>query len=112
VIVIMALLPLNYFVLARKTGLTINALIGVLWRPFLSVGIMSGSVLLVTNSLESSTVSANVIQLLAAIIIGALVYLFSVIGLWILTGKKEGVERQVVDELYKRWGYRFLSRGM
>ena len=76
---------------------------GTVWQQFLSAGVMFAVVVNYVGGLGPKLCSIDALaQLLGAILLGILVYIASIAGLWLLSSKPSGAESTVVGELRHR----------
>ncbi|GJM27353.1 MAG: hypothetical protein DHS20C16_37680 [Phycisphaerae bacterium] len=90
--------PLTLVVVCRLLDMRFSALLGIVWRPGLSVLVMYYTVRLFV---EQAT-EANVATLLAAIGIGMFAYAAVISGSWYLAGRPTGAERSIFRQA-RRW---------
>lgn len=86
-----ALLAAGLVVLSRNAGARLPGLVGATLRPFLAAGLMA---LTVTALAPASGV--RVLDLVAAVALGALAYPLALFALWRLSGRPVGAESIVV----------------
>lgn len=102
---IAAILVLSFLALRKVLGLTPQLVLGVIFRPVLASGCMT---VVVSNSLPAYQIGENflfqnAINLLSAIGLGVLLYVSSIIILWLLSGRPvESAEGHLWRELLKR----------
>ena len=90
--------PIYYGTLLRRLDLRLGRFLAVMWRPVLGTGIMFAVVDWFQSqiSLSQGTAGAG-LELLLAILLGALVYVVVVLILWQAAGRPEGAERFLLD---------------
>ncbi len=85
-----ALLPLFTWSISNALNIRIVEIVAAIFRPFLAGFIM----FIVLNKLFSSELPMNTFYLFCLeLVTGAFVYLFSLLFLWALSGKPDGVEK-------------------
>jgi hypothetical protein len=87
--------------LYRLRGIRLAALATRAYRPLCAAGVMILGSLSLTSLLPEGTLPA----LLFKILVGAALYVVSVIALWVMAGRPNGPERIVFD-----WGRSLLAR--
>ena len=92
VIMLLFIVPVYFVVVARELRLTIVSLLVQLWRPLVSSGLMYFSVKLVPVGAVPPSV-----LLVSQVILGATVYVSSLIGLWVVCGKPGGIEHKLLS---------------
>jgi len=97
-------LPVNFIFITRFLELPAREFISQLWRPICSSGVMYVVVHLygppAPGGLIPTTQAAG--SLMACILLGAPVYIASVIGLWLVSGKPPGAEMWILKEIQSR----------
>ncbi len=96
--------PMHFLVVVRLLPIGLKDIVGVLIRPIVSVLIMSVVLKYLLSIVSFEETFMIAIQLLLMIIIGAIVYMTSLFGMWFVAGKNDGVEKIVLKELMTRWG--------
>lgn len=99
--------PLNLHNMFTKLGLGYRQFVLAIWRPICAGAIMFFCVDGIEGVLQptSSTGSSKslVSTLLILITSGIFIYLVTVILLWILSGRPDGSERTILEQIKKRW---------
>lgn len=96
-------LPVYYGAMFRTLKLPVLKFGATVWRPFVSAGVMYAVVVNYVGGLEPKLSSVDALpQLLVAILLGILVYIASIAGLWLLSSKPSGAESTVVREFRHR----------
>jgi lipopolysaccharide exporter len=100
------LVPLVFVFLFKYLGLRFRELLSAVWRPIFATGFMTISVLAYR---ELSPVyleeSLKTIQLFVVVCMGAIVYSFSLYGLWRLSGGPETAEYHIIAKLESRFPF-------
>jgi O-antigen/teichoic acid export membrane protein len=97
-------LPVNFIFITRFLELPARQFISQLWRPLCSSGVMYVVVHLYGPPAPGSVIPATQAagSLAASILLGAPVYIASVIGLWLVSGKPPGAEMWILKEIQSR----------
>lgn len=91
------------FVFSRLTGIKPRTLGAALWRPALSSVIMAATVFSAIVLINSkSAYLLVIIKLGILIIVGAVSYVASVLGLWVLSGRPTGAEKILFTALVRK----------
>jgi O-antigen/teichoic acid export membrane protein len=91
-------LLLNYAILWRVVGISPAAVGAVVWRPVAACLLMSGAVLTVVGYWpRGDSALLLLLELCCACMLGALVYVAALLGLWRLCGMPPGAEKQALD---------------
>lgn len=94
------ILPINYFFSMRILYLNVMRVFMVLWRPIVSVGIMFFiTPFLVQLVIDGGLKLTNLTLLGLDILVGATLYVVSVIGLWSLSRFPAGAENYVIKKI-------------
>lgn len=96
----MIVTPINMAYLIRISGLAPSALLAILWRPVLAASIMY---VVVVKYLGSAIGPASLGVLFAAIALGAVCYVAGVLVLWWVSGRRDGAEQGISNELRRYW---------
>lgn len=92
--------PVNFAFVLRAIALPFPRFFSRLWRPIGSAAIMYAAVdASLDPAMTGSTTIAGLLHLLTLCSIGALIYAAAVLGLWTLSGRPEGAERDALDAL-------------
>lgn len=96
----------NYYLLIRELRLPFAAIVRALWRPI--AGGMVMAVALAVGFVNVWPIAAEfgilLIQLVGMVAAGAASYIATILGLWLLAGRPDGAERQVMAFLATRLG--------
>jgi len=103
------LLVANYGLMFRTLGLPLGHFLDKMWRPPLAAVIMYVTVDRLVKHLVSSEVPQT-FQLALAVVVGVVVYVGLVFGLWLLSGRPAGAERAVLKQVRAVVGRRFAGR--
>lgn len=91
-------LPLVYHEIRQVVNLPILTIAKVSWRPILGALVMYLSVKL----LHPESIDWAILRLISDAVFGAGIYTITVIGLWILSGRPQGVEHLCVNLIGKK----------
>jgi O-antigen/teichoic acid export membrane protein len=91
------MLPISAIVLSRSIGFTLGMMWRALWRPLLAVGVMVA----VLKLLPMPGEMIALVRLFSQVLLGATVYVTSLIGLWLLAGRPEGLEHVAWHTLHR-----------
>ncbi len=94
-----AIIPISMAIVMRRYHLRITDYLRVLWRP-LTAGI---AMVLVVRLTHFSSMDIVALRLFADIIMGAAVFVLTLIGLWRLSGSPDGVEHMAINSLAALW---------
>jgi O-antigen/teichoic acid export membrane protein len=95
--------PLTFWFVFRKLGLTIQDFFGISWRPFCASLTMGAAVyLLSVQFLPYARGGMGGVVLLGATASGAIIYVFSVLVLWFLSGRPTGAEHAILGQVRSR----------
>ncbi len=87
----------DYAIVLPMLRIRIADFLAQIWRPLLGVAAMSTSVRLLHEWLEQSALQPYLlVKLASCVILGAVIYLASTLGLWIITGKRDGAESYII----------------
>ena len=93
---------LAYAIVANVLQTSLLHICRAFWRPYMAaIAMFTLERYWVLNAVESLS-ALEAIQLIAAVGVGASVYLFVLYGLWLLSGRPHGAERVVIDWLAAR----------
>jgi len=96
-------LPVYYGTVFRTLELRITTFIATVWRPFVSAGVMYVGVNYYVGSFSPTAGSIHALPtMLAAVVLGILIYAISVYTLWVISSKPIGSESTVLNELRRR----------
>jgi O-antigen/teichoic acid export membrane protein len=99
---VVAMLPINFFVLSRVLKLKFRQLAGVLWRPAIATVVMWLAGKALKNSLlQSHELAGQALCLVLLVLSGAVVYVVVSLSVWRLVGRPAGAERFVVDHVLR-----------
>jgi len=96
------LVPINYSILLRLLALPVKDLFSAIWRPILSGVIMASIIIWYRTFWLSNDIWWQVGELVSSVLIGAIVYIASVLALWRYSGSPASSEKQVIDTLKER----------
>ena len=86
----------------RAIKLSFASLLGAIWRPILATAALSAAVMQV-QQVQSVTieqpVSGPLLALVAGVVVGVLVYFFSLFALWVAVGRPAGAEQLVTGRM-------------
>jgi O-antigen/teichoic acid export membrane protein len=91
-------LPLVYYEIRQVVNLSVLTVVRISWRPILGAVVMYLSVELF--HLES--VDWAILRLISDAMFGAGVYTITVVGLWVLSGRPQGVEHMSINLVRKK----------
>jgi lipopolysaccharide exporter len=94
-----AIIPISMAIVMRLYHLRIADYLRVLWRP-LTAGI---AMVLVIRLTHFSSMDIVALRLFADIIMGAVVFVLTLMGLWRLCGSPDGVEHMAIHSLAALW---------
>lgn len=87
----------DYAIVLPMLKVSITEFVAQVWRPLVAVAVMSFAVRKLHIWLELSALQPILLAKLAACaVLGAVTYLAAILGLWILTGKREGAESYII----------------
>jgi O-antigen/teichoic acid export membrane protein len=97
-------LPVNFIFITRFLELPSREFISQLWRPICSSGIMYVAVHLYGPPAPGNLIPATqaAASLAACALLGAPVYVASVMGLWLVSGKPPGAEMWILKQIQAR----------
>jgi PST family polysaccharide transporter len=97
-------LPTTYWIVIRTTPVRIEDVVGACWRPVVACAVMYGAV---RGFLTSREQLPNFIHtfgaLLAACALGVMIYVATVLALWLLTGRPHGAESSLIIRIKPLW---------
>ncbi len=87
------------YALKSRLDISLSVTFSQLWRPFLGCVAMAAAVLQIGFSTDGTPAGTTTLitQLAAAVISGAVVYVATVAGIWVLAGSPQGAEMDLVD---------------
>lgn len=92
------ILPINFFIVSRIIKLKILSILSVLWRPFLSVFLMVGSVMYRPDVMIDD-IDMQLVNLFFDIVYGAFVYSVGILFFLWMSKYPEGAEKFVMKKL-------------
>ena len=96
-------IPIHLFLAHQQLGVRVGAFLNSLWRPVLAATLMTLVVRFVSATWETpAEKTMQITRLIALVVVGAITYVASVLGLWILSGRPRGSERIVLDGARER----------
>ena len=96
-------LPLNYHYVLKLLDLRASQLLAELWRPIVSVVLMSIAVKFYMIAIATpQTISLQILHLLSAVTIGAVIYTAAIYLLWRTSGYPQGAEHHILTYLKQR----------
>jgi lipopolysaccharide exporter len=94
------LFPINYTVLLRQLKMAPSAVVAVMWRPLIAGATMYAVVRAYSSwAGTGGSLAQDMLRLVAAIAIGASVYVALIATLWLLAGRPAGAERILLNRL-------------
>jgi O-antigen/teichoic acid export membrane protein len=101
------LIPTVFLTVGRRVSVTAGDYASVLWRPFMAAGAMALAVLAINSVLAVS----SVLRLGIDVLVGAAAYGAALLMLWILSGRPETAERDVITLVghVSRWKQNFFQ---
>jgi len=96
------LVPINYSILLRLLALPLKDLFSVIWRPVISGIMMAGIVIWYRAFWSSDDIGWQVGELVSSVLVGAIVYITTILILWRYSGYPSGCEKWVLDTLKNR----------
>jgi lipopolysaccharide exporter len=95
------ILPVSFGLILSKLDLKVTALLDRLWRPILASTVMFFAVraFVLDHPAQGPVTIGTVLYLLAAVALGAVIYVACVAVLWILAGRPEGAEAVIARRL-------------
>jgi O-antigen/teichoic acid export membrane protein len=103
--IVLIVLPVTFAIAVRTLRLSVGAVLARAWRPVLAAVAMFAVVrYAIATMVGSGTSLESPLLLISAVAIGAGTYALAVVGLWVLVGRPEGIERRLIDQglLYLR----------
>ncbi|MFK8031011.1 MAG: lipopolysaccharide biosynthesis protein [Gammaproteobacteria bacterium] len=91
--------PVLYAIMFRLIDLKWMAFLGTLWRPVVSSALMLGTVHLLMKWMAMTSL-AQTFQLILAVLTGVVTYLVVATVLWLLAGKPQGAEIDLVQRVW------------
>lgn len=89
--------PSTYYLLVRRTPITVGDIADPLWRPIIAAGIMYLAVRELCLMLAPRTAGQELLTVAAGILTGVAVYLVSILALWRGARCPDGAERILVE---------------
>jgi hypothetical protein len=93
------LIPLVLFVAGRLIGVAPRDYVAACWRPFAAGGVMA----LAVWSTNLALAFTGPVRLGLDIVLGAVVYLGTLLALWTMSGRPVSVERDVILLIERGW---------
>lgn len=94
-----AMFFLSNVIIRGALHLSLEAQIGIYFKPFLATMFMA---IVVYWALELTEMNSNMLDLALAFIAGVMSYVPSIVLFWVLSGKKEGPEKQLFMFFYEK----------
>jgi O-antigen/teichoic acid export membrane protein len=93
-------MPINIGITAYKLKLSVIGFINVVWRPLFASGLMFYLVRTTVDTLKHSSVQVHdSLILVIGMLAGVLVHIVALFILWVLSGKPNGAERELLDRV-------------
>lgn len=93
-----ALVAVDYLLSSRILKIDVRRFLAVVWRPVTASLVMCAAVAcLRAGSAPASNLQAHAWSLAESGLVGAAVYVAGVLGLWIVTGRRDGAERRILS---------------
>jgi O-antigen/teichoic acid export membrane protein len=106
------MIPASLGVVLRMLNIRVLEFMAQVWRPLVAALVMYAGVYRYLMDAPAPTSSlAALPTLLAAVILGAAIYIGLLAGLWFVCGRPEGAEKTAVTRAYAVVARRFLRRG-
>ena len=94
------MLPINFWLVLRSVQGSWTQIAAVMWRPLVAATVMAVGVRSwLGNADGQADTLEQLLVLLAAIVLGAIIYSVMMLLLWWLSGRPEGAERFVADRV-------------
>jgi len=93
------IIPISISVVMKRYHLKISDYMRVLWRPLVA-GI---AMVLVVRLTHWTSVEFVAIRLFVDIVVGAVAFVLTLVGLWRLNGSPDGIERMAINSLVMLW---------
>ncbi len=91
-----ATIPYGLYVTQKMLGFRLRALLQVVWRPWAAAAVMYAGVAALHSRVQAFSPIA---QLVCESLLGATIFIVSVLALWTLTGRPPGAERFCLDRV-------------
>ncbi len=97
-----AALPVYYYLVVKYTEITVINIIGCLLRPIMATLAMVGALELLNNNIKLPLYGHFIIEIL----LGAIIYLITLLSLWRLAGKPPSGEKVLLDNVLGKFKHR------
>ena len=98
-----ALVVVDYLLSSRLLGIDVRRFLAVVWRPVTaSIAMCAAVMLLRAGFAPASDLPGHAWSLARSAMLGTLVYVACVLGLWIVAGRRDGAERRILFSDGKR----------
>jgi lipopolysaccharide exporter len=95
------------YVFSRITGMSVQSLIVVVWRPALGSAIMAVTIFTANSLFDSKIPGVTIfLRVIALIIVGSASYISAVLLLWVLSGRPTSAEQSIlvgVNRQFRAW---------
>lgn len=99
------MVPVNLTIVFRCLEMGPGGFIGVMWRPVTAGLVMLAALLQIKYFLgPAEGFGMLFVQLLSLVACGGLIYILSILGFWMMTGRPQGAETAVLIRLRERIG--------
>jgi lipopolysaccharide exporter len=96
----LATVPVNFRMMSRAVRLTLQDILGIIWRPVSAMLVMVGVTLVARGYwMSTETFGGNAVNLFATAGIGAAVYCGAVMLLWQVASRPDGAETFVLERM-------------
>jgi len=97
---LIVLLPITYITLFRLIDVKVGQFIAMVWRPITATTIMFFSVRsYLAYTLIPTDIAGKISVLLVAILLGAALYIMSILVLWLISSKPAGAESYILAKI-------------